>query len=264
MNRMVIEVLGFVISTLGWAFVSCTVGMDYWRVSYIGGQGGSWIIKAAWYWSTLWRDCYIDSSDVANCRNLDIMWVVRPGNTSEQGAIRAVRALLLIGMFLGLFAAIFCFFGMDCTYIGGREKTKRKILLLGTVLHFTGGVSCLAAYCLFTGRLGTTTFSRMPDARLLRYYIGVPVFFGLVGSAGILLGSVLYAVTLYSVLTPNREMDISASRKYTVPKTYKSQKNGQTLYIIDDAASTQSGFSSELSNQASRSSIILADRDSFV
>lgn len=87
MNRMVIEVFGFVISTLGWGFVSCTVGMDYWRVSYIGGQGGSWIIKAAWYWSTLWRDCYIDSSDVANCRNLDIMWVVRPGNTSEQGKL---------------------------------------------------------------------------------------------------------------------------------------------------------------------------------
>lgn len=85
MNRIVIEVFGFLISTFGWFFVSCTVGMDYWRVSYIGGQGGSWIIKAAWYWSTLWRDCYIDSSDVANCRDFDIMWVVRPGNRSEQG-----------------------------------------------------------------------------------------------------------------------------------------------------------------------------------
>ncbi|KAK3542857.1 hypothetical protein QTP70_005439 [Hemibagrus guttatus] len=177
--------------------------MDYWRVSYIGGQGGSWIIKAAWYWSTLWRDCYIDTSDVANCRDFDIMWVVRPGNRAEQGAIQAVRALLLLGMFLGLFAAIFCFIGMDCTYIGGHAKTKYKILLIGTVLHFTGGVSCLAAYCLFTGRLGTITFTRMPDARLLRYYIGLPVFFGLVGSAGILLGSVLYAVTLCSVLTSN-------------------------------------------------------------
>ncbi|KAG7331547.1 hypothetical protein KOW79_005516 [Hemibagrus wyckioides] len=193
------------------------------------------------------------------------MWVVRPGNRSEQGAIQAVRALLLLGMFLGLFAAIFCFIGMDCTYIGGHEKTKYKILLLGTVLHFTGGVSCLAAYCLFTGRLGTIVFTRMPDARLLRYYIGLPVFFGLVGSAGILLGSVLYAVTLCSALKSNRETGISASRTYTVPRTYKRQKKDQTLYIIDDAASTQSESSSQLSNQASRrSSIILADRDSFV
>lgn len=106
-----------------------------------------------------------------------------------------MRALLLIGMFLGLFAAIFCFVGMDCTYIGGQEKTKYKILLLGTVHHFAGGMKviisksflkmffmpivmlyffpqgmcCFAAYCLFAGRLGTVAFTRRTDGRLLRY-----------------------------------------------------------------------------------------------
>ncbi|KAB5576698.1 hypothetical protein PHYPO_G00201430 [Pangasianodon hypophthalmus] len=260
MNKMLIQVFGFLISTFGWFFVSCTVGMDYWRISYIGGQGGSWIIKAAWYWSTLWRDCYVDTSDVTNCRDYDIMWVVRPGSRAEQGSIQAVRALLLVGMFLGLFAAMFCFVGMDCTYIGGGKKTKCKILLIGTVLHFAGGLTCLAAFCLFTSRLGTAVFTRMNNSRLLRYYIGPPVFFGLIGSGCIILGSVLYAVTLYSVLTANRETDISPSRKYIAPKTYKSQKKGQTLYNRDDAASTQTMSSS----QVSRSSIILADGDSFV
>lgn len=85
MKKMLIQVFGFLISTIGWFLVSCTVGMDYWRISYIGGQGGSWIIKAAWYWSTLWRECYIDSSNVANCRDYDTMWVVRPASRTEQG-----------------------------------------------------------------------------------------------------------------------------------------------------------------------------------
>lgn len=31
------------------------------------------------------------------------------------------------------------------------------------------GMCCFAAYCLFTGRLGTVAFTRMADARLLRY-----------------------------------------------------------------------------------------------
>ncbi|XP_053536821.1 claudin-10 isoform X3 [Ictalurus punctatus] len=240
--------------------VSCTVGMDYWRISYIGGQGGSWIIKAAWYWSTLWRECYIDSSNVANCRDYDTMWVVRPASRTEQGPIQAVRALLIVGMFLGLFAAIFSFIGMDCTYIGGREKSKYKILVLGTVLHFAGGVTCLAAYCLYTSRLGTVVFTRMHDARLLRYYIGLPVFFGLVGSPCIILGSVLYAVTLYSVLTANRKTDVYASRKYMAPKIYKAQKKGRTSHNRDDASRS----SSESSSQVSRTSLILADRDTFV
>ncbi|XP_060784597.1 claudin 10-like 2 isoform X2 [Neoarius graeffei] len=253
MKKMLIQVFGFLISTVGWFLVCCTVGMDYWRVTYIGGQGGSWIIKAAWYWSTLWRDCYIDSSGVSSCKDYDTMWDVNPTSRTEQGSIQAVRALLLVGMFLGLFATIFCFFGMDCTYIGGQEKTKYKILLLGTVHHFAGG------------RLGTVAFTRMADARLLRYYIGTPVLFGLIGSSCIILSSVLYAVTFYSVLTGNREMDISASRKYIAPKTHKTyKKKGQTFYIRDDARSIQSRSFIQSSSQVSRSSIIQADRDTFV
>ncbi|TSQ01581.1 Claudin-10 [Bagarius yarrelli] len=107
---MLIQVFGFLISTLGWIFVSCTIGMDYWRISYIGGQGGSWIIKAAWYWSTLWRDCYVDSSDVANCRDFDIMWVVRPGARAEQGLPVFLGLVGSAGILLGsaLYAATLC------------------------------------------------------------------------------------------------------------------------------------------------------------
>ncbi|XP_046701016.1 claudin-10 isoform X2 [Silurus meridionalis] len=229
MNIMLIQVFGFLISTVGWFLVCCTTVMDYWRVSYIGGQGGSWVINAAWYWSTLWRECYTDSSDVANCRDYDTMWVVRPETRTDQRPLQAVRALLLVGMFVGFFAAIFCFIGMDCTYIGGHERKKCRLLLIGSVLHFTGGVSCFAAYCLYTARLGTVLFTQMADARILR------------------------------------EMDISASRKYWTSKTYKAQRKSQTLYNSDNAASIQSMTSSQASSsQVSRSSLVLSDEDSFV
>ncbi|KAI5615276.1 claudin-10 [Silurus asotus] len=204
MNIILIQVFGFLISTVGWFLVCCTMVMDYWRVSYIGGQGGSWVINAAWYWSTLWRECYTDSSDVANCRDYDTMWVVRPETRTDQRPLQAVRALLLVGMFVGFFAAIFCFIGMDCTYIGGHERKKCRLLLIGSALHFTGGVSCFAAYCLYTARLGTVLFTQMADARILRFYIGLPVFFGLIGSTSIILGSVLYFVTLYRICQTER------------------------------------------------------------
>ncbi|KAG9271167.1 claudin-10-like isoform X1, partial [Astyanax mexicanus] len=150
--------------------VCCTLAMDKWRITYIGGQGGAWIIKAAWYYSNLWKDCYTDTSSVENCRDYDVMWVINPTNTAERGFIQTVRGLLLFGMVVGFFAAIFCFVGMDCTYIGGSERTNDIILLTGALFHFIGGVAGAAAYCFFTIKLGRANFVRLSARGFLRYY----------------------------------------------------------------------------------------------
>uniref|UniRef100_A0A3P8UCW0 Claudin n=1 Tax=Amphiprion percula TaxID=161767 RepID=A0A3P8UCW0_AMPPE len=131
MKKRLIQVFGFLISTLGWTFVLCTMAMDYWRITQLGGQGGSFIIKVAWYWSNLWKDCFTDSTAVTNCRDFPVLWSV----TYVQG----VRGLLMCGLTLGFFAAVLCFLGMECTYIGGADKTKDKMLLSGAAFHFAGG-----------------------------------------------------------------------------------------------------------------------------
>ena len=53
--------------------------------------------------------------------------------------VQAVRGLLMCGLTLGFFGAIFGFLGMECTYIGGAETTKDKQLLASAVFHFVGG-----------------------------------------------------------------------------------------------------------------------------
>uniref|UniRef100_A0A8C1M0I0 Claudin n=1 Tax=Cyprinus carpio TaxID=7962 RepID=A0A8C1M0I0_CYPCA len=162
MRKSLIQVFGFLISTFGWLFVSCTLAMDYWRVFYVGGKGGSWMIKGTWYWSNLWKDCVVDTSSVTNCRDYDALWAVTP-------YVQGVRGLLLIGMSLGLVAAVLCFIGMDCTYIGGSEKNKDRILVFGAASHFVGGVSALAAYCLYTNRVVSTALSPTVDRSIMRY-----------------------------------------------------------------------------------------------
>uniref|UniRef100_A0A3Q2Y3F6 Claudin n=1 Tax=Hippocampus comes TaxID=109280 RepID=A0A3Q2Y3F6_HIPCM len=128
MHKRLIQVSGFLISTLGWLFVLCTMAMDFWRITQIGGQGGSFIIKVAWYWSNLWKDCFTDSTAVTNCRDFPVLWFVQ-----------GVRGLLMCGLTLGFFAAILCFLGMECTYLGGDEQSKDKMLFAGAVFHFVGG-----------------------------------------------------------------------------------------------------------------------------
>nr|XP_055071784.1 claudin-10 [Misgurnus anguillicaudatus] len=191
MRKSLIQVCGFLISTLGWVFISCTTAMDYWKVVYVGGKGGNWMIKASWYWSNLWRDCVTDTTSVTSCRDYDILWAVTP-------YVQGVRGLLMIGMTLGFVGAILCFIGMDCTYIGGREKAKDKTLLAGAMFHLVGGLSACAAYCLYTSKVISVAFAPTADRSIIRYGIGTPIFLGFIGSFLTILGSILYAVTVIS------------------------------------------------------------------
>jgi len=53
--------------------------------------------------------------------------------------VQAVRGLLMCGLTLGFFGVVCCFVGMECTYIGGADKTKDKLVFSGAVFHFCGG-----------------------------------------------------------------------------------------------------------------------------
>nr|XP_046259918.1 claudin-10 [Scatophagus argus] len=195
MRKRLIQIFGFLITSLGWVFVLCTMAMDYWRITQLGGQGGSFIIRVAWYWSNLWKDCFTDSTAVTNCRDFPVLWTVTP-------FIQGVRGLLMCGLTLGFFAVVFCFVGMECTFIGGADKTKDKLLLVGAVFHFLGGVSDISGYCLYINRIARTTFSASVGPGVLRYDLGPPIFLGLVGCFLIFLGTVLYAVTVCRVICP--------------------------------------------------------------
>ncbi|XP_039861579.1 claudin-10 isoform X2 [Maylandia zebra] len=198
MRKRVIQISGFLISSLGWLFVLCTMAMDYWRITKLGGQGGSYIIKVAWYWSNLWSDCYTDSAAVTNCREYPVLWNV----------------------------ALCCFVGMECTYIGGSDKTKDKVLFAGAVLHFVGGMSDIAAYCLYINRIARTAFARKVASGVLRYELGSPVFLGLAGGFFILVGAVLYAVTVYKVIRrKSRVVQACDAHTYMAPPS-----RGRTIY----------------------------------
>ncbi|NP_001191200.1 claudin 10-like 2 [Danio rerio] len=252
MRKRLIQVLGFLISTFGWLFVSCTLAMDYWRILYVGGKGGNWMVKASWYWSNLWKDCVTDMSSISDCRDYDALWAVTP-------YVQAVRGLLMIAMGLGFIAAILCFIGMECTYIGGSEKNKRRVLLAGAALHFAGGLSAAAAYCLYTNRVARAAFAPAVDTTIIRYGIGAPVFFGLVGSFLIILGSALYAVTHIST----RKKTVSVGRTLYTRPSYGRRTASKTAYTSAYSAPSRQS-SSRLSRMSQATDEKLPARDTFV
>uniref|UniRef100_A0A672JQ07 Claudin n=1 Tax=Salarias fasciatus TaxID=181472 RepID=A0A672JQ07_SALFA len=178
MRKRLIQIFGFLISSLGWLFVLCTMAMDYWRITQLGGQGGSFIIKVAWYWSNLWKDCFTDSTAVTNCRDFPVLW-------SVTYYVQGTRGLLMCGLALGFFGVTLCFVGMECTYIGGGETIKDKLLFSGA----TSLVTDLESY-------GSAPFQFSVTSAFSRYDLGPPIFLGLVGAFLIMFGAVLYAVTV--------------------------------------------------------------------
>ncbi|XP_072572675.1 claudin-10-like isoform X2 [Paramormyrops kingsleyae] len=76
MNIRVMQIFGFLFNVLGWIFVACTMAMEFWKISSIGGQGGSSVMKVAWYWASLWKSCYTGSTAITNCIDFPIFWSV--------------------------------------------------------------------------------------------------------------------------------------------------------------------------------------------
>ncbi|XP_014900397.1 claudin-10-like [Poecilia latipinna] len=258
MKKRLIQIFGFLITSLGWLFILCTMAMDYWRISQIGGQGGSFIIKVAWYWSNLWKDCYTDSTAVTNCRDYGVLW-------SVLYYVQAVRGLLMCGLTIGFFAVVCCFVGMECTYIGGAEPTKDKLVFSGAVFHFVGGVSNLVAYCLYINRVARSAFATNLPAGEFRYDLGPPIFLGLVGCFLIFFGAVLYAVTVIKVIYPNRTVIEVYGRPTYMPPSYR----GRSLYTgyyepSRFYGSYASGRSSTKISRLSQATPKLSERDAFV
>ncbi|XP_034533810.1 claudin-10-like [Notolabrus celidotus] len=193
------QILGLLLCTLGWGFVGCTLAMNHWRVAQLGGQGGSSVVTASWFWSDLWKDCYEDSTGVVNCVDFGVLWSVK-------SYIQAVRGLLLIGLSLGLVATVLTFFGMECTRLDGDKRSKDRMLMTASAVHVVGGecVSDLAGYCLYTNRVVEAFLHAKADPTKLRYEIGPPLYLGMVASVLILLGCVVHCATTCRVKHPKK------------------------------------------------------------
>ncbi|XP_017278137.1 claudin-10 [Kryptolebias marmoratus] len=259
MRKRLIQIFGFLVSSLGWVFVLCSMAMDYWRISQIGGQGGSFIIKVAWYWSNLWKDCFTDSTAVTDCRDYGVLWSVRY-------YVQAVRGLLMCGLTIGFFAVTCCFIGMECTYIGGEQQTKDKLVVSGAVFHFVGGVSNLSGYCLYINRVARTAFARNPAPGDLRYDLGPPIFLGLVGCFLIMFGAVLYAVTVFRVVYTERKLVPVYSGRMYAPEVPRGRSLYTGYYDPSRLYGTYigSGRSSKISRLSQSTPTRLSERDAFV
>ncbi|KAJ8003446.1 hypothetical protein DPEC_G00148410 [Dallia pectoralis] len=182
MNIRLVQIWGFLMTVLGWIFVACSMAMEGWKITSVGGMGGSSIVKVSWYWSSLWRSCFTDSTAVTNCYDFPVLW-------SVDGHIQMVRALLMSALSVGMLGFILGLMGMECTFIGGRDKAKHKKICAGGICHITSGMLSTSGYAVYAIYVSAEYFNP--------FFVGLKyVDFGWVGSAFHMTGGWFY---LYSV-----------------------------------------------------------------
>ncbi|XP_067348887.1 claudin-10 [Channa argus] len=189
MKIRVVQIWGFLMTVLGWIFVACTMAMDGWMSSAIGGMGGSSIVKVIWYWSSLWRTCLTDSTSINKCYDFPVLW-------SVEGHLQVVRGLLIAALSVGMLGFVLSLIGMECTFIGGKDRSKYRKIYAGGWLHVISGLLSTCGYAVYVQYV---LQYYNPDPVGLEYELGIPVFLGWVGSAFHMTGGFFY---MWSVCKP--------------------------------------------------------------
>lgn len=158
MHVRVVQIWGFLMTVLGWIFVACTMAMDGWMSTTVGDVGGSNIIKVLWYWSNLWKTCLSESTSVNRCYDFPVLWSVDGRYRHLRNAavfytshpcvfvsrcvtvhLQVVRGLLISALCLGMLGFVLSLMGMECTFVGGKERSKHRKIYTGAWCHIISG-----------------------------------------------------------------------------------------------------------------------------
>ncbi|KAF1371657.1 hypothetical protein PFLUV_G00270730 [Perca fluviatilis] len=248
MQIRVVQIWGFLITALGWIFVACTMAMEGWKICATGGMGGSSVIKVAWYWSNLWKSCVTDSSNISNCYDYPVLW-------SVEGYIQIVRGLLMTALSLGMLGFVLGLMGMECTFIGGKDRSKYKKIYASGWCHIISGLLSTCGYAVYAHFVSLEYF----NIDGLKYDIGTPLFLGWVGSAIHMTGGFFYVWSVCMLLfgeeateikvqpLPDPEQNKSTTALSTGSKiTFKTKVASESEFLPKSKHSDLSSISSSL------------------
>ncbi|XP_027002087.1 claudin-10 [Tachysurus fulvidraco] len=194
MEVRVMQIWGFFLTAMGWIFIACSLAMEGWKVAAVGGQGGSSVVYITWYWSSLWRTCSTTANAVSNCYDFPMLW-------SVENYVQIVRALLMGGVSIGMLGFILSLVGMECTYIGGKQKEKNRAIFTGSLCHMTSGVLSAAGYAVYARNITAEFFNPSFE---LKFDLGTPLFVGWAGCIFQFTGGLLYMVSIYKLWSLDR------------------------------------------------------------
>ncbi|XP_070699562.1 claudin-4-like [Pempheris klunzingeri] len=113
-----LELVGVILSVLGWVLSVISCALPMWRVSaFIGAN----IVTAQVYWEGLWMSCVFQSTGQMQCKVYDSMLALPQD-------LQAARALTVVSIIVGVVALLIAMVGAKCTNCIEDDGVKARVM----------------------------------------------------------------------------------------------------------------------------------------
>ncbi|KAM4819880.1 claudin-6 [Thomomys bottae] len=179
-----LQILGIVLTLLGWikALVSCALPM--WKVSAFIGNS---ILVAQIIWEGLWMSCVVQSTGQMQCKVYDSLLALPQD-------LQAARALCVISLLLSLFGLLIYLGGAKCTNCVDDKNSKARLVLISGIIFVLSGILTLIPVC-WTAHAIIQDFYNPLVAEAQKRELGASLYLGWAASGFLLLGGGLLCCT---------------------------------------------------------------------
>ncbi|KAI5623698.1 claudin-18 [Silurus asotus] len=232
-----LQIGGFLLGLIGVAAIIAATAMNNWSTQDRQGD----VVTAVYTYKGLWQDCEVSTSGFTECRPLY-------GLLGYSGQFQAVRAMMVIGIILGVIASVISLFSLKCFKIGSTEdSTKAKMTLTAGIMFVIAGLCGIIGASIYANQIVAsfmmTTYNQnyggmnqmqgmgemggmggMGMSPVNRFTFGTALFVAWIGGGLLLIGGVLKCVAfrgLHAETTPYKSV------AYKVPSQSKSTEEGR-------------------------------------
>ncbi|KAM3821832.1 claudin-15 [Vipera latastei] len=199
---LLLETVGFFLSTVGWALLAVTLFNSYWRVSSVSGN----VITTSTIFENLWQSCATDSTGVYNCWEFQSLLEL-------PAYLQASRALMITALVLGFLAIVSSMVGLKCTKVGeNNPNAKAKLAVIGGSLFILAGLCGMVTVSWYAFNITRDFFN--PLFVGTKYEIGPALYLGWSASLLVMIGGCF----LFSSCRTNPSQDNSYTYPYKAPK----------------------------------------------
>ncbi|KAG9264747.1 claudin-18-like [Astyanax mexicanus] len=230
MANTILQTAGFVLGLIGVAAVIAATVMNNWSTKDRQGD----VVTSVYTYKGLWQDCEVSTSGFTECRPLY-------GILGYSGQFQAVRALMVIGVVLGLIATLISLFSLKCFKMGNTEvSTKAKMTLTAGIMFVTAGICAIIGASIYANQIVTsfvqTTYNTnyggmnqmqmegMGMSMATTYTFGPALFVAWVGAGLLLIGGVLKCVAFKGMHVDSKPAYNTVA--YRVPAQSRSAEEG--------------------------------------
>ncbi|XP_037694207.1 claudin-1 [Choloepus didactylus] len=197
-----LQMLGFILAFLGWIGAIVSTALPQWKIySYAGDN----IVTAQAIYEGLWMSCVSQSTGQIQCKVFDSL-------LSLNSTLQATRALMVVGILLGLLAVCVAVVGMKCVKcMEDDEVQKMRMAVIGGVIFFIAGLAILVATAWYGNRIVQEFYDPMTPVNA-RYEFGPALFTGWAAASLCLLGGALLCCSC-----PRKTTSYPTPRPYPKP-----------------------------------------------